>query len=67
MTSGTEIRVTLLDGTTLTGTVQRSLAWWRYTLTNVQASTPQGDVEAAGVFTIPKRAVLFIQHDGRGE
>lgn len=55
------VRATLVDGTTLEGTVRRSWAWWILRLGDVSVFTGQGQAEAAGLFTVPKRSILFVQ------
>lgn len=58
---GSKVRVTLVDGTTIGGTVRRSFAWWTLRLEDVTAYDRTGEVPAAGFFLVPKRGILFIQ------
>lgn len=56
------VAVTLTDGTTLEGAARFAWAFWRTVkLTEVTASGRMGDVDAAGVFYIPRHSILMIQ------
>lgn len=60
---GARVRLTLTDGTTLEGRVNRrpSLLSQSWHLGRVSAVTQHGASEAVGRFIVPNRSVLLVQ------
>jgi hypothetical protein len=61
MRHGQQLRVSLVDGTTLVGRLAWSWGWWSYRMVDVTVPTPQGDVKADGAFVVPRHAVVYVQ------
>lgn len=58
---GTRARFTLLDGTTLEGTVRWSWMWSTVRISRVHVNSAAGAQLIAGTVLIPKRSVVFVQ------
>jgi hypothetical protein len=58
---GSSVRIVLVDGTTIVGTVRFSWRWRTIKLTDVVTATRDGEILADGYLLIPTRSVLFVQ------
>lgn len=61
---GSGVRIVLIDGTTLVGTVRFSWRFRTIKLTDVVTQTREGEIRADGYLLIPVRSVLFAQVGG---
>lgn len=61
---GSSVRIVLVDGTTIVGTVRFSWRWRVVKLTDVVTQTRDGEILADGYLLIPHRSVLFAQIEG---
>jgi hypothetical protein len=61
---GTSVRIVLVDGTTVVGTVRFSWRWRVVKLTDVLTQTRDGEVLADGYLLIPATSILFAQVGG---
>jgi small nuclear ribonucleoprotein (snRNP)-like protein len=62
--NGSSVRIVLVDGTTVVGTVRFSWRWRVIKLTDVVSQTRDGEIVADGYLLIPERSVLFAQVGG---
>jgi hypothetical protein len=58
---GTDIMVTLRDGTTLAGKARFTFRWWWMRLDEVVVHTEHGPVAGVGEFWIPRHSVHYVQ------
>jgi hypothetical protein len=58
---GTNIMVTLRDGTTLAGKARFTFRWWWMRLDDVVVHTEHGPVAGVGEFWIPRSSVHYVQ------
>jgi hypothetical protein len=58
---GSSVRIILMDGTTLAGTVRFSWRWRTVKLTDVLTQTRGGEIIADGYLLIPAHAIMFVQ------
>jgi hypothetical protein len=61
MRHGGRIKVSLIDGSTLSGVLRFSWGWWSYRITDVQVLTQNGPQDVPGMFLLPRRHVLHVQ------
>jgi hypothetical protein len=61
---GSSVRIALVDGTTVVGTVRFSWRWRTIKLADVLTQTRNGEIAADGYLLIPARSVLFVQVGG---
>lgn len=58
---GTDVMVTLRDGTTLAGKSLFVWRWWLVRLEGVVVHTEHGPIQGAGVFVIPRHSIHYLQ------
>lgn len=58
---GSDVMLTMVDGTTLAGKSVFAWRWWLIRLESVVVHTEHGPVAGEGVFVIPRRSVLYLQ------
>jgi hypothetical protein len=61
LTPGTDVMVTLRDGTTLAGKAKFVWRWWLVRLEAVVVHTEHGPVQGAGDFVIPRHSIHYLQ------
>ena len=61
---GSSVRIVLVDGTTVVGTVRFSWRWRTIKLADVVTQTRDGEILADGYLLSPVRSVLFAQVGG---
>lgn len=62
---GSSVRIVLVDGTTVVGTIRFSWRWRTVKLTDVLTQTRDGEIVADGYLLIPGRSILFAQVGGQ--